>query len=337
MRRLLITAPGVVELVDAPLPSPKPGELRVRTRLVGICGSDLHALAGDHPFIDLPCAPGHEAVGIVDELGEGTGGPAVGTRVLLEPNLVCGRCTYCRSGRYNLCDNLVVVGCQTPGAMAEAFVAPANRFHIVPDALSDAGAALVEPLSTGVHAVRIAGDLNGHSVAVLGVGSIGLLTLIVAREAGASVIAVSEPRGSKRDRAGRLGAQLCVDPTAGDPVAAIRRAFGGRADVVFDCVASQSSITQAITLAEKGGSVVVVGVASLDVTIPLSIVQDREIRIEGSAMYVASDVEQAIRLISADAVPVDELVTATLPLAEGHRAFELAAAGNEVKVQLRAV
>jgi len=334
MRRLIIRSPGVAELVGTELPTPGPGEVRVLSRVVGICGSDVHALAGEHPFIDLPCSPGHEVTGVVDALGPGVSGPGVGTRVLLEPNLVCGQCTYCTSGRYNLCEDLRVVGCQTAGAMADAFVAPATRFHVVPDAMSDAEAALVEPMSTATHAIRTAGELSGRRIAVLGGGSIGLLTLLAASRAGAATIAVTELRAPKRELALRLGADIALDPTADDVVAAVRKAFGGRADVVFDCVSSQGSITQAIALAEKGGTVIVVGIATHDVSIPLAIVQDREIRLEGSAMYTRQDVRRAMELVGEESFPTRELVTATLPLDDAVHAFRLASAGDQVKVQL---
>jgi len=334
MRQLVIRSPGVVELQEAETPEPGPGEVQVLTKAVGICGSDLHALAGAHPFIALPCVPGHEVVGVIGQTGEGVTGLEAGMRVILEPNLVCGRCPYCRAGRYNICQQLKVVGCQTAGAMADAFTAPASRFHPVPDSLTDAQAALVEPLSTAVHAVRMAGPLAGADVAVLGGGTIGLLTLIAALRAGARAVAVSEPRDSKRQRALRLGAAFCADPLMADPVPPIREALGGHADVTFDCVSSQASTGQAIRLAENGGTVMVVGVAAKDVTIPLPIIQDREIRLAGSAMYVREDVLRAIDLMTDGAVPPGELVTATLPLAEGAQAFKRAASGDDVKVHL---
>jgi 2-desacetyl-2-hydroxyethyl bacteriochlorophyllide A dehydrogenase len=218
--------------------------------------------------------------------------------------------------------------------MADAFTAPASRFHPVPDSLTDTQAALVEPLSTAVHAVRMAGQLAGADVAVLGGGTIGLLTLIAAIRAGARAVAVSEPRESKRQRALRLGAAFCADPLMADPVPPIREALGGHADVTFDCVSSQASTGQAIRLAENGGTVMVVGVAAKDVTIPLPIIQDREIRLAGSAMYVREDVLRAIDLMTDGAVPAGELVTATLLLAEGAQAFKRAASGDDVKVHL---
>jgi 2-desacetyl-2-hydroxyethyl bacteriochlorophyllide A dehydrogenase len=334
MRQVVISSPGIVELREVPLSTPRKGEVRVRSLLVGICGSDLHGLAGNHPFIEYPYVPGHEVVGTVDEVGPEVIDLNQGARVILEPNLVCGTCIYCASGRYNLCEHLVVVGGQVAGAMAEAFSAPAGRFHLVPDTMSDAEAALVEPLSTAVHATRVAGNLKGRLVAVLGGGTIGLLVLIAARSAGAKAVAVSEPVASKRARALRLGASFCYDPDEADLVPAIRDALGSRPDVVFDCVASQVSTDQSIRLAEKGGGIVVVGVASGEVRIPLHIIQDREIRIEGSAMYVKQDVLQAIELMRDGEVPAHELVTATLPLAEAREAFELARAGDSVKVHV---
>ena len=334
MRQLVISSPGVVELREVETPEPGPGEVQVLTKAVGICGSDLHALAGAHPFITLPCVPGHEVVGVVGKTGEGVSGLEAGMRVILEPSLICGHCTYCRSGRYNLCERLKVVGCQTIGAMADAFTAPASRLHVIAESLTDAQAALVEPLSTAVHAVRMADQLAGATVAVLGGGTIGLLTLIAAIRAGAAAVAVSEPQDSKRQRALRLGAAFCADPLTADPVPAIREALGGHADVTFDCVSSQASTVQAIRLAENGGTVMVVGVAAEDVTIPLRIIQDREIRLAGSAMYIRQDVLRAIDLMAEGAVPACELVTGTLPLAEGAQAFHRAALGDDVKVHL---
>lgn len=334
MRQVVISPPGVVSVRDAELPEPGLGEIRVRTCAVGSCGSDLHALAGKHPFIELPCIPGHEVVGTVDALGPGVTAPTPGTRVLLEPNLVCGECPYCLSGRCNLCERLRVIGCQTAGAMADAFIAPAARFHVVPTGITDAEAALVEPLSTAVHAVRLTGGLGGRRVAVLGGGTIGLLTLVAAREAGAAAAAVSEPKEVKRKRAERLGASCTCDPEAADPVPAIRAALGGRPDVIFDCVSTQGSVSQAIRLAENGGTVIVVGVAERDVTVPLPIIQDREINLTSSEMYVREDVLRSISLAAAGAVDSAEIVTSSFPLADAAAAFSHAAAGDEVKVHL---
>jgi 2-desacetyl-2-hydroxyethyl bacteriochlorophyllide A dehydrogenase len=194
-------------------------------------------------------------------------------------------------------------------------------------------AAMVEPLSTATHAVRVAGGVDGRAVAVLGAGSIGLLTLLTAVAGGAAAVAVTDPLAAKRDMAASLGADLTVDPLASDAVERIRSGLPWRPDVVFDCVASQSSIDQAIALALKGGTVVVVGVPRGPVQVPLPLVQDRELRLQGTAMYVREDVEEAIALIAGGRVPAARLVTARYGLEDAPEAFR-AAGGDQVKVHL---
>ncbi len=338
MRQVVLAAAGELRIEEAPLPEPAPGELRVRAQAVGICGSDLHAFADEHPFIDLPVVPGHEAAGLVDAVGVGVEGFAAGDAVLLEPNLVDRQCFYCQSGRYNLCEHLEVVGCQTSGALADAFVAPAERFHLVPQDMTMSEAAMVEPLSTATHAVRVAEGVDDRTVTILGAGSIGLLTMLAARAAGASAIAVTDPLPGKRSLARDLGADFAVDPTATDAVEQIRARLPRRPDVVFDCVSTQASIDQAIALALKGGTVVVEGVPRGAVSIPLHLVQDRELRLQGTAMYVRQDVEQAIELIAGGQVPAQQLITRSFPLTEAEQAFRTAAEGIDgeaaVKIQL---
>lgn len=336
IRQVVIRGPGQIEVVAASPPEPGRGEVRVRTSLVGVCGSDLHVLEGKHPFVTFPVMPGHEVVGVVDAVGPDVQDIEPGRRVLVEPNLICGQCGYCRSGRYNLCEQLAVVGFQAPGSLADLFVVPASRLHPVPPTLSDREAALVEPLSTAVHAVRMAGaDLSGRTVAILGSGSIGLLTLVAAREAGATAIATTDLQANKRERAVRLGARAAFDARDENLVARVKEALRGRPDITVDCVSNQASIDQAVALAQKGGTIIVVGVAAGPVRIPLPIIQDQEIRIEGSAMYVRQDVQRAMALLEAGAVPIEEIVTATYPLERIEEAFAAARGGDQIKVQIR--
>ena len=333
MRQAWIPAADTVDVRTVERPAPAEGEVLVATAQAGVCGSDLAALAGRHPFIDLPCTPGHEAAGTVVAVGGGVVDFEVGDRVLLEPNLVCGGCWYCTSGRYNLCEELEVFGCQTMGALADVFAVPSHRLHLVPDGMSWTAATMVEPLSTAVHATRLAGDLTGAAIAVLGAGSIGLLTVLAARAAGASSIAVTDPLDAKRERAEGLGASCVFDPTEEDVVERIRGSLPRRPDVVFDCVANQASTDQAIALALKGGTILVVGVPHGAVTVPLELIQDREVRIQGSAMYTGTDVRAAIELAGREPA-VESLVTARYPLDEAAAAFEAARSGSHVKVHV---
>jgi 2-desacetyl-2-hydroxyethyl bacteriochlorophyllide A dehydrogenase len=336
MRRVIVY-PGRIAVEAAGIPVPGPDEVLVKTLVTGVCGSDLHAARGRHPFVALPYRPGHEVVGIIEAAGAAVTDRTAGQRVIAEPDLPCWTCKMCTSGRENLCENLQFFGCgYDQGGMADYFTLPARRLHLVPDGLDDHTAALIEPLSTPVHAVRLAGDVAGRSVAVLGAGTIGLLTLAVLRAHGAGIVVSTDPLPAKRDRAAALGADAVVDASGPDVAGQVRRALGGSADIVFDCVAIQSSVDQAIAMADKGGTVVVVGVPARAVTIPLPMVQDHQIRIQGSATYLPQDYRESIGLLARGAVRAADFVTATRPLALAAEAFELAASGQHVKVLVTA-
>ncbi|ORA29928.1 zinc-dependent alcohol dehydrogenase [Mycobacterium aquaticum] len=334
-RRVVVNALDDVTLEITPEPVPGPGEVRVRTTVVGICGSDLHAACGRHPFIDLPYRPGHEAVGVVDAVGTGVEGDWVGTRVAVEPNLACGKCPQCAEGRYNICRELLVFGCQTPGALADSFTIAADRLVALPDGLDDRHAILIEPLATPVHTVRRAaeavGDLADRPVVVLGAGPIGLFALLAARHAGARVI-VADLLESKRARAERLGAAGSFDPTAVDAVDTALALMGGPAAVVIDCVSRESSVAQAVDLVDKGGAVMIVGVAEGATPVPLGLIQDRELALIGNLMYVREDFLAAVDLLASGAVPVDEIISAEFELADAAAAFTASADAEYVKV-----
>lgn len=332
MRRVVVESIDEIRVDRVPVPEPGPREALVRSRAVGICGSDLHAAEGSHPFISLPYRPGHEVVGVVESIGASVTRVRPGDRVVVEPNLSCGSCRQCRSGAYNVCRELMVFGCQTPGGMADAFTIDEDRLHVLPPELSDVDAALVEPLATPVHAVRAAGDVRGKRVAVLGAGPIGLLTVVAARHAGASPIAVTDLVADKRNRAIGFGASAAFPADEPDLPSRCRDSLGGPADVVFDCVARESSMAVATDLVDKGGTIVVVGVAAGPTRIRLDLLQDKEIRVLGSLMYVRRDMLDALALLASGAVRASQLVTASFPLDDAARAFAAAREPGQVKV-----
>lgn len=334
-RQVVVNALDDVVVETGAEAAPQAGEARVRTTLVGICGSDLHAACGRHPFIDLPYRPGHEAVGVVDAVGPGVDESWVGARVTIEPNLACGHCTQCRAGRYNICAELLVFGCQTAGALADSFTIAVDRLVALPDDLDDRHAILIEPLATPVHTVRrageLVGDLRDRAVVVIGAGPIGLFTLLAARHAGARVV-VADLLASKRERAERLGAVGTFDPAAPDAIATARHALGGPAAVVIDCVSRESSVAQAVELVDKGGAVMIVGVAEGATPVPLGLIQDRELALVGSLMYVREDFTAALDLLATGAVPVDEIISAAYDLDHAAEAFAASADAENVKV-----
>jgi 2-desacetyl-2-hydroxyethyl bacteriochlorophyllide A dehydrogenase len=334
MRRVVVY-PGRIAVERADIPVPGPNEALVRTLAAGVCGSDLHAAHGRHPFVPLPYRPGHEVVGVIEAAGSAAAGWQPGQRVIVVPYLPCWTCKMCASGRENLCENLRFFGCGYPqGGMADHFTLPADRLLPVPDDLDDLAAALIEPLATPVHAVRLAGDVAGRSVAVLGAGTIGLFTLAVLRAHGAGKVVSTDPSPGTRERAAALGADATIDARSPDVAGQVREVLGGSADIVFDCVGIQSSMDQAIAIADKGGTVMVVGVPASAVTVPLPIVQDHQIRIQGSATYLPEDYREATGLLRRGAVKAADFVTATRPLDQVAEAFALASSGDHVKVLL---
>lgn len=341
MRRVVVGADKQVVVDKAAVPVPAATEALVQAVRAGVCGSDVHAVHGRHPFIALPYMPGHEVIGRVVQLGpealrrstRNGENIELGQRVIVEPTLPCWSCKQCRRGQENLCENLAFFGCvHSQGGLADYFTVPVNRLHGIPDDLDDDQAVLIEPLSTPVHAVRISGLRPGQSVAILGAGTIGLMTLAAARRAGAGRIVVTDIVERKRAAARRLGADAAVDAAHPDLVTAVRAELEESADVVFDCVAIQSTMNAAIGMALKNGTVVVVGVPAADVTIPLPIVQDQQIRIQGSATYLPADYAVAVEMLRAGDVRPAEIITAVYPLDRAADAFEAASSGDHVKV-----
>lgn len=357
-RWITATVPGQLLVEHGPAPTPGAAQALVRSLLIGVRGSDLHAVAGHHPFVPLPYRPGHEVVGVIEQIGGdradapsagaatgvGPGRVRVGDRVVVEPTLYCGHCKQCLRGVVNLCENLDFFGCGHPqGGMADLFTIRADRLHVVPAELSAEQASLIEPLSTPVHAVRLAAgsrpgevaDLTGKTVVVLGAGTIGLLVLAAVKWANAARTVVTDVLAAKRDRALRLGADAVVDAAAPDTVVQVRDALGESADIVFDCVAIQSTVDQAIGMAVKGGTVVVVGVPEGPVTVPLPILQDLQVTLRGSATYLAEDYSTSMRMIVTGAVRPQDIITLVMSLDDVTAAFAAARSGDHIKVLLR--
>ena len=332
MRYALVSADSIA-LMDGEVPRPAPHAVLVRSVVAGICGSDTHAAHGAHPFITLPYRPGHEVVGVVHETGSEVDSFLPGQRVTVEPDLPCWHCKQCDAGRENICENLRFFGCaHDQGGLADYFTIDARRLHLVPDELSYRAAALIEPLSTPVHAVRLAGDVKERAVVILGAGTIGLLLLRVVIAHGAKRVVVTDVLPDKRERALRLGADAVVDAAASDVVDQVRRALGESADVVFDCVAIAPTVQQGVAMASKGGTVMIVGVPTKDVMVPLAVVQDQQIRIQGSATYLPEDYAESIDLLIRGVIPVDDVITAVFGLDSLPEAFAASLSGHQIKV-----
>lgn len=333
MRVSELHRPGVVTMAQRPVPVPAGDEVLVRVASVGICGSDVHYYEHGRigPYVvEQPLVLGHEASGTVVAVGESVPADRVGQRVAIEPGIPCRRCDQCKHGRYNLCPDVRFMA--TPpvdGAFAEFVTVPADFAHPVPAEVSEDAAALIEPLSVGVWACHKAGVTAGSSVLVCGAGPVGLLTAQVARAHGAVRIVCTDISPERLKVALRCGATETVD---------VRSESGSLADLGVDaaieCSGAQTSVITALHAVRPAGTVVLVGMGADEVSLPLSVLQNREIVLTGTFRY-ANTYPTAIQLAASGAVSLDELVTGHFGLAEAEVALQSTRSPGTVKTVVR--
>lgn len=332
MRAALLRDWNELVVDDVPTPRPGPGEALVRVKACGLCGTDLKLVAGGFAGRWPPSLPfiiGHEWSGEVAALGTGLEDAelAVGDRVVAENHAGCGLCPMCRSGRYNLCEQVKkpgfkLYGHTAPGALAEYAVRPAKVLHRLPDGILDLQAALVNQGALTVHALRRVGMLPGSTVAVFGPGLLGLLTTAVARASGATSIIVVG-RGPRLELAREMGCDEVVDYESADPAEAVRELTGGRgADYAFDCTGNPAVIPQAIDSVRRGGRVAVLGLAGSKLA---SVSPDRLVLDEIDLMGIRSSPNAypaMVQLLASGAVDLAPLVTHVYHLDDVDKAFD---------------
>jgi L-iditol 2-dehydrogenase len=286
----------------------------VRIRNIGVCGSDIHVYHGKHPYTSYPVVQGHEVSGEIDEVGAGVKELSVGDIVTIMPQVVCGECFSCRHGMYHICDNLKVMGFQTGGAAQEYFLVPANLIIKVPQGISFEQTAMIEPVSVAVHALGRAGEVSGKRVLVLGAGTIGNLVAQVARARGAKNVMVTDLSDYRLEFARACGIDQTVNVAREDLGERLIEGFGPeRADLILECVGAPATIGQAVSLARKGSTIVVVGVFGEKPQVDLGLVQDRELVLIGTLMYQEKDYRTAVSLIAAGKIKLEALITDRYP------------------------
>jgi len=293
-----------------------------RIHRIGVCGSDVHVNHGKHPFTPYPVIQGHEFCAVVEAVGEGVQGVAVGSKATALPQIVCGKCERCREGNYHICDHLKVKGFQAPGVAQDLFVTEAENIVMLPENFSFEQGAFVEPAAVAIRATGRAGDLKEKNVAVLGAGPIGNLTAQMCQARGARVL-ITDMSDFRLDIAGQCGIDAVSNAKSESLIDASRRVFGERGiDVVFDCAGVQDTISAAVGVVNKGGVIVIIAVYDEMPRVDLAIVGDRELSIVGTLMYQLSDYEEAVRRIAAGDITTDPLETKHFPFAEFAAAYE---------------
>ncbi|MDR2974445.1 MAG: alcohol dehydrogenase catalytic domain-containing protein [Propionibacteriaceae bacterium] len=325
-RKIVFDAIGSVttEQYDDPHAALEPGQVRVAAKYIGICGSDLHVLAGGHPFAQPPTVPGHEICAEVTEVGPEVEGVEVGDHVVVDPIMACGHCRACLAGRYNLCEPPMVAGFRAPGFGRTSQVVPARNLHIAPRDLPWQVLAFAEPATCARHCVGRLPESARENVLVIGAGTIGLSVIQALRIMGAGQITSVDLDPTKRQLAATLGADRTFAPGELDPA----ETFTG----VIDVVAAQATLTEACTRVVAGGTVVVMGVPSGPREIPLPSMQRFERDLVSSGMYVPSDFADAIAWLADGRFDAARLVTDVFSLEDAPKAYARAQEPDSIKV-----
>jgi L-iditol 2-dehydrogenase len=326
MKALLLSQYRQLEIADLPCPEPRPDEVLVRVAACGICGSDVHGYDGSSGRRIPPIVMGHEAAGTVAAVGAGVKGVAQGDRVTVDSTVYCGECSNCVRGDVNLCDRRQVLGVscgdyRRAGAFAEFVVVPARILYRLPENLSFAEAAMLEAVAVAIHAVSLVPIAKDSSALVLGAGTIGLLVQQALRAAGCSRVFVADVDPTRLKLSEELGASATLSSGAELPKQIQELTGGAGVDVAVEAVGINPTVSSAIDCVRKGGSVVLVGNITPEVTLPLQKVVTRQIRLQGSCAS-AGEYPRAIELLCSRAIRVKPLISMVAPLDEGPQWFE---------------
>jgi L-iditol 2-dehydrogenase len=318
MRAAVLLEPGRIEIEERPIPTPGPGDVLIQVSSVGVCGSDTHYYRHGRVgsfVVEAPLVLGHEAAGTIVDVGEGVDRSRIGQRVSIEPQRPDPDTEETRRGHYNLCPHMRFFA--TPpvdGALCDYVTIGAAFAHPVPASMSDDAAALCEPLSVGIAAVRKAGVDGGSRVLITGAGPIGIVVAQVARAYGATEIVVSDPDESRRLQAEDFGATTVLDPTAG-PIGDLE------VDAFIDASGAPAAVSDGIRAVRPAGTVVLVGSGAATMELPTQVIQNRELILTGVFRY-ANTWPTAIELVESGRVDLDAMVTGHFPLEEAAEALD---------------
>ena len=334
MKAAVIYKPGDVKVVDLDIPQPKPGEVLIKIKSCGVCGTDHSLYVGTYPA-NYPVIIGHEFSGIVSAVGEGVVNIKVGNRVTADPNRVCHQCEYCRMGKEHLCTNLSSMGVHINGADAEYCVMVESNVYRIPDEVSFEEAAFCEPLACAIHGVELAQVHPGDTVLVLGAGGMGNLITQLAARAGAANVIVSEPIQRRREVAMENGATHVIDPYIQDVDTELRKIQKIGADVVFEVAGSPKLQGPAIYYARKAGTIMWFGCAPADKYIEVNpfYVNDYELHIMGSFNNQFATAK-AVKMLASRKIRVDNLISHRIEIKDYLDVFKLFGGPGTIKLMV---
>ncbi len=315
MKYIVCEEPGKFSLKEKAAPNTKAGEALVKIRKVGICGTDLHAYAGNQPFFTYPRILGHELAAEVLEVNDDNAGITVGEQVIVMPYLNCGQCVACRQGKTNCCTNLQVLGIHTDGGMQEIVSLPTNILIPAPK-LTFEEMAIVEPLAIGAHAVRRANLSADETIVVIGCGPIGLGLMKLAQLSGANVIAIDVNDERLTYAQTKIGVDMIVNAT-NEPVAEVKKLTGGdMATAVFDATGHRGALESGINYMSHGGRYVLVGLSKGDLNFNHPTIHAKETTLMCSRNATFEDFRQVINVLETGRFPTGSFITHQVPFTD---------------------
>ncbi|UCF95920.1 MAG: galactitol-1-phosphate 5-dehydrogenase [Spirochaetaceae bacterium] len=326
MKALVLEEYNRFAFKEVPTPEAGPGEVLIAVKACGICGSDVHGMDGSSGRRQPPIIMGHEAAGIITEVGSDVHGWEAGQRVTFDSTIYCGSCWHCRRGEINLCDNRRVLGVSCDeyrqhGAFAEYVAVPARVLYTLPAGVSFPQAAMVEALSIAVHGIRRIPIVLNDSALVVGAGNIGLLAIQVLKAFGCNPVIAADIDAGKLEWARKLGADLVVNSRDAEVGAEVRKHVARGVDVAVEAVGVAGALGDAVAALRKGGSLALIGNISPSLEFPLQSVVTREISVNGSCAS-SGEYPVCLELLARGAVDVDTMISAVAPLSEGSAWFE---------------
>ncbi len=327
MKALVLTAYGKLEYRDVPEPGIGSTDVLVAVEACGICGSDVHGIDGSTGRRQPPVIMGHEAAGIIVETGTAVKEWRKGDRVTFDSTVYCGACAYCECGEVNLCDNRMVLGVscdeyRRDGAFAELVAVPRHILYRMPDDVSFEQAAMVEPVSIALHAVKRVAPAGDETAVVVGTGLIGLFVVQALRASGCSRVIGVDVDDSRLELARSLGASDAINASHANPAETVRSLTAGRgADVAFEVVGDTGPVQAALSSVRKGGRAALVGNVSPSVDFPLQVAVTRELTVYGSCAS-AGEYPECMELIADRKIDTGALLSGVAPLADGAAWFD---------------
>ncbi|HQK91915.1 MAG TPA: zinc-dependent alcohol dehydrogenase family protein [Armatimonadota bacterium] len=335
MRAVVFHEAGRWSIEHVADPAPQPDEVVIAVRACGLCGTDLHLLQGEFRP-DYPLIPGHEYSGRVVEVGAAVREFRPGDAVAIDPNYYCGGCRYCQIAYPQFCENWFGYGVKRPGGFAEYSAVVEKNVLRLPDGVPFEHGAMVEPVACCLHGVDLAGVRAGDHVVIIGAGGIGQILAQLVRAAGASTVTVSDPLPQKRELALALGATHAIDPEHESLVDSVMGMTGVGADVVIEAAGTRASVTEALRVARKGGTVMWFSVCDADLSVAVEpydlFMRELTVRTSFTNPFTSA---RALRLIAAGRVDLTPIISHTFALADFGACMDSMRAGVSIKAQVR--